>query len=86
MFRVCVHGSCSGCAEVQGLCLDSAKAAEILLQRPLPRLLITQFIKEDSPFCLTTQRATKGFSVAKPPKVGYVILRNPPLSLPYYLP
>jgi hypothetical protein len=34
----------------------------------------------------TTQRATKGFSVAKPPKVGYVIHRNPPMSLPYCLP
>jgi len=34
-----------------------------------------------------TQRATKGFSVAnKPPKVGYVIHRNPPMSLPYCLP
>jgi hypothetical protein len=33
----------------------------------------------------TTQRATKGFSVAKPPQVSYVIHRNPPMSLPYCL-
>jgi len=34
----------------------------------------------------TTQRATKGFPARNGPKVGYVILRNPPMSLPYCLP
>jgi len=49
----------------------------------------TKDIGSKSPLAICgspTQRATKDFSVAKPPKVGYVIHRNPPMSLPYCLP
>jgi hypothetical protein len=49
---------------------------------------INPYIPSNQSLCPppSTQRATTGFSVDNRPKVGYVIHRNPPMSLPYCLP